>query len=152
MPSAQASAVRLVVDTNVVISGLLWKGRPAQLMALASRDGARVELVSSPVMLEELDDILSRPKFRRQLSAQSLTTERVLTDYARMCELIHAEPLEEAVCIDPDDDMVLATALSGGAHLIVSGDRHLLCLKSFRGIPILTVAESIARLADAGPT
>lgn len=139
--------MRLVIDTNVVLSGLLWQGSPHALMELA-RNGA-VALVSSPALIEELADVLRREKFAGILARSGYTVDQVLDDIQRLTQIITPPPLPEAVCRDPDDDAVLAVTLAAQADLIVSGDDDLLALQSFQGIPILTPAEALTFCAQS---
>jgi putative PIN family toxin of toxin-antitoxin system len=136
--------VRIVLDTNVVLSALLWRGTPHQLLgALATRPTAR--LFSSPRLLEELSNVLSRPAASRQLSLIGKAARNVLADYLEIVEVV--EPVEvPRVARDPDDDHVLACGLSARADLIVSGDRDLLDLAIYQSIQIVSPADAALRL------
>ena len=135
---------RTVPDTNIVISGLLWRGKPRQILD-AARDGI-IELCTSPVLLEELEDVLSREKFARRLAAANATVQDLVSGYRALATVIEAEPIEPVILVDPDDDAVLACALSADAEIIVSGDSDLLDLKEHKGIRILTATEFLAEL------
>lgn len=137
--------MRLVIDTNVMLSGLLWRGAPHRLMEQA-HSGA-VSLVSSPALLEELGDVLAREKFAGILARSGCTANQILDDIQRLAHLVTPLPLPEPVCCDPDDDAVLAVALAAQADLIVSGDDDLLALQSFRGIPIVDPVEALSLCA-----
>jgi uncharacterized protein len=136
--------VRSVLDTNVVISALLWRGTPHQLLiALAAHPTAQI--FSSPRLLEELSNVLSRPGASKQLPLIGKSARNVLADYLEVVELV--EPAElPRVARDPDDDHVLACALAANANLIVSGDQDLLSLGHFQGISIVTAAAAAPRL------
>lgn len=133
--------MRLVLDTNVVVSGLLWDGRPAQLVDAAQTAG--LELVTSRVLLAELTRILRRAKFAKAIVASGASLEDLVLGYAELATLVTPTPIPPTVIDDPDDDHVLACALAGDAELVVSGDRDLLLLKAFRGISIVTPAEAM---------
>lgn len=134
----------LVIDTNVLLSGLLWRGPPHALVGKV-RDGA-ADLALSPVLIEELADVLARPKFAAILARTSRTPERILTELSALVDIVAAPPLPRAICRDPDDDAVLACALAARANLIVSGDDDLRTLAMFENIPIISAAEALARL------
>lgn len=134
----------LVLDTNVVAAGLLWQGPPNQL-AEAAFEG-KLELATSPALLVELEGILARAKFARQLGKQSLSVAGLVLRYAELAKLVHPASIVPVVLADPDDDHVLACALAAQADLIVSGDSHLLKLMEYRGIPIIGPAEAVARV------
>lgn len=139
--------MRLVLDLNTLVSGLLWQGAPRHLVNLAR--AGRFELVSSAVLMIELDDVLHRDKFVRQIQRAGLTADGMIADLARIAQLVLPAELPQPVCRDPDDDDVLAAALAGEVDAIVSGDRDLTDLQRFRGIPILHVQEAIARVEQA---
>ena len=139
--------MRLVLDTGVVASGLLWQGSPNQLIE-AAFDGT-IELATSPALLVELEGILPRAKFTRQIAKQSLPIAGLVLRYAELARLVHPASIGPTILADPDDDHVLACALAAQADLIVSGDPDLLNLKSYHGIPIVDPAEALKRLAPS---
>ena len=139
--------MRLVLDTNVVFSGLLWRGSAYELLT-AIRQASEVKLFCSADLIEELADVLSRPPSIKQLSSIGKTAKNVLEDYASIVEFV--EPAEiSPTSIDPDDDPVLACALAAAAELIVSGDTHLLNLKQFHRIQIVDPREAAARIGTS---
>ena len=136
--------MRLVLDTNVVLSGLLWRGTPYQLLTHIKQTRT-LQLVSSPVILEELADVLTRQQCIKRLSAIGLNGAQVLADYLQVVELV--EPVSiPPTSRDPDDDAILACALAAHADLIVSGDADLLVLKQFLDIPIMTAAQALKHI------
>jgi uncharacterized protein len=135
--------VRLVVDTNLIISAFLWKGVPGKLIEMAGEQQA--QFYTSSVLLDELAESLQYKKFAKQLLKTELSITQLVAAYKTLATQVKARPLENPVSIDPDDDAVLAAAKAARADLIVSGDRkHLLILKNFEGIPIVTAAQAIA--------
>ena len=138
--------MRLVLDTNVVTSALLWRGIPYQLLQ-AIRERANLQLYSSAELLEELADVFTRPSLAKQLAVINQHAVDVLQEYTSAVEIVRAAPLPEQVCRDPDDDDVLALALAAQADLIVSGDQDLLVLGQFQGIPIATARQALDQLS-----
>ncbi len=134
----------LVIDTNVLLSGLLWQGSPHTLL-IKARGGA-IDLVLSPALIEELADVLARPKFADILGRTSRTPELILAELRKFVDVVAAPPLPRPICRDPDDDAVLACALAARADLIVSGDDDLRALGVFENIPIVGATEALARL------
>jgi putative PIN family toxin of toxin-antitoxin system len=118
--------MRVVPDTNVVVSGLIWGGPPRQLLDLA-RHGAIV-LYTSTVLLAELDDVLSRDKFAVLLASRKLTPQGIARGYASLARAIVAPAIPRTVPTDADDDAVIACALAAKASLIATGDADLLAL------------------------
>ncbi|MBS0613519.1 MAG: putative toxin-antitoxin system toxin component, PIN family [Proteobacteria bacterium] len=139
--------MRIVLDTNFAFSALLWRGAMHELLTHL-RSHPTAQLFSSPVLLEELTGVLTRPTATRQLAVIGKTARDVLADYLTIVELVEPQPLPAPVSRDPDDDHVLACALAANAALIVTGDRDLLDLGSFRQIRILTAQEALAALAS----
>jgi putative PIN family toxin of toxin-antitoxin system len=140
------AALRIVLDTNVVVSALLWRGVPYRLME-ASRQRDQVQLFTSTVLLEELAEVLLRPFSIKRLAIVGITTRQVLADYLDAVDLVDPVVVPVVIADDPDDDHVIAAAIAAQADLIVSGDKHLLRLVSHAGIGIVTPAEALVALA-----
>lgn len=139
--------MRLVLDTNVVASGLLWRGAPAQLLDAAQV--GEIELFTSRPLLAELANILVRSKFANAIAATGLPSDELVLGYAELTTVV--EPVEIALTIseDPSDDQVLACAIAAHADLIVSGDKHLHSLGGqYKGISIIRPAEAV-RMIEA---
>lgn len=100
----------LVLDTNVVAAELLWQGPPNQLVEAAFE--GKIELATSPALLVELEGILPRAKFARQVAKQSLSVAGLVLRYAELAKLVHPASIVPVVLADPDDDHVLACALA----------------------------------------
>ena len=134
--------MRVVADSNILISAVLWGGLPSALLKLERR--GKIELFTSRPVLTEIDEVLRRPRFADRLAAVQRSPRAILRDLrARINQVSPADI--PATARDPDDDVVLATALSARAKVIVSGDEDLLALETFRGIPILTAREFLKR-------
>lgn len=133
--------MRLVLDTNIAISGLLWGGAPGRLIDAAV--AGRIQLTSSTPLLAELLGVLLRPKFADQIALGGIAVGDLVDGYAALVHHVTPAPIPLTIRSDPADDQVLATAVAGGADLIVSGDAHLLDLANFRNIPIVTAAGAV---------
>lgn len=137
--------LRATLDTNVVVSGLLWDGPPRRILD-AARAG-RISLFTSARLADELRDVIGRAKLASRLIALDKTPGEFSEEYADMTTVVSPGEIERASA-DPDDDHVLACALPAKADVIVSGDRDLLELKTYHGIEIVAPAELAARLED----
>jgi uncharacterized protein len=138
--------VRIVLDTNVVLSALLWRGEPHRLLdALRSR--GEVRLFTSPALLDELADVLTRSSATKRLAIIGKTAREVLADYVEAVEVVEPEHVPRVVPDDADDDQVIAAAIAAGADWIVSGDADLLSIESHQGIPIITAAQAVQQIA-----
>jgi putative PIN family toxin of toxin-antitoxin system len=133
--------VRAVIDTNVLLSGLLWHGAPHTLVERL-RTGA-LSLVSSPALLAELTEVVGRAKFAAILTRSNTNPERMLSELRQLAEILDPPPLATPVSRDPDDDAVLALAVAARVDLVVSGDADLLILGAHAGIPIVTPAQAL---------
>jgi len=137
--------MRVVADTNIVVSGLLWRGNPRRILD-AARDGI-IELFTSPVLLEELEEVLSRGRFATRLEAAQVTAHELVLGYAALATVVEAASIEPVILTDPDDDAVLACALATQCEVITSGDSHLLDLKQYKEVRILTASELLVELS-----
>ncbi|HME20735.1 MAG TPA: putative toxin-antitoxin system toxin component, PIN family [Acetobacteraceae bacterium] len=143
MPSD--GAVRAVIDTNVLLSGLLWRGAPHALLAQVRANA--LTLIISPALLAELGEVIRRPKFQTILSRSHTDADRMLSDVRRLAEIVDPPSLPAPVSRDPDDDAVLALAVASQADLIISGDADLLTLGYYAGISIVDAATAVARIS-----
>ncbi len=137
--------MRAVVDTNVLVSGLLWHGTPHDLLGHV-RAGT-LTLISSPSLLAEFEVVIGRAKFDVILTRSNTSREHALAEVRQLAEIIEPPPLAVPVCRDPDDDAILALALAAQADLIVSGDDDLLALGRHRDIPIVTPTQALRQIA-----
>ena len=136
--------MRIVADTNTVLSGLLWQRPPRRLLDLARQRA--LTLCTSATLLAELAEVIVRDKFAHRVLAAGLSATELVQDYERLAEIVEPQPLPVPVCRDPDDDHVLACALAAQAQLIVTRDKDLLDLREYQGIPILASADALQRL------
>ena len=140
--------MKVVADTNTLISGFLWNGAPAQLLD-AGLD-SRFTIFSSKALLDEFEATLSAPKFLSRLNAKGLTASGLVTKFRNTCHEVTPSILDLPSNLrDADDLEVLACAIAVPVDLIVSGDKDLLVLGQFRGIPIVDsrAALELLRLA-----
>lgn len=132
--------MRLVLDTNVVAWALFWGG-PPRLLVQAARD-KRVELFISTALLAELTNILGRRKFGGKILASTLTIDQLVDRYAVLASLVRPTPTPR-VAPDPDDDVVVGTALAARAELLVTGDKALLSVTGYREVRIVGVSQAM---------
>ena len=138
--------MRLVLDTNVVASALLWGGVP-RLLLMAGRD-KRVELFTSTALLAELTDILGRRKFDKKIAASTLSVDQLVDRYAALAALVRPTQTPR-IAPDPDDDVVIGTALAAKADLVVTGDKPLLSVAEYQGVRIVGVSQALLLIGSA---
>jgi len=125
----------IVLDTNVLISAIVFGRDPRTILEKVI--AGKVRCVLSFAILDELRDVLQRPKFGFTLE-QAIT---VVEELRAVCEIVNPTRRLRTIKTDPTDNRILECALEGRADAIVTGDAHLLKLKEFRGILIVTPAE-----------
>lgn len=136
--------MRVVADTNVIVSGLLWHG-PSRQFLNAARQGT-VELFTSGALLAELEEVLQREKFIKRLTAAQVQPRDLVPGYAALATVVQPAHIAPVVLRDSDDNEVIACAVAAAAVNIVSGDHDLLALKRHQEIEIVRVAGFIARI------
>lgn len=122
-----------------MVSGLLWRGAPRPVLDLA-RAGS-LTIFTSPELLAELANVLGREKFSARLALAETNADELVYGYAALAKTIRPVRIKPVIKADPDDDKVLACAKAAKAEIIASGDNHLLDLKEYEGIRILTVNQ-----------
>jgi putative PIN family toxin of toxin-antitoxin system len=133
--------VKAVLDTNVVISAFLWYGPPTEILCKGAEQ--QIALISLEPLLAELFGTLSKDKFKDRLKESKYgTPEEILFAYRGFVQIVHpVEFLEPPKIAHAADEKVLNAAFAGRADCIVSGDHHLLDLKRFDTIDIVTPAD-----------
>ena len=139
--------MQAVLDTNIVVSALLWGGTPLKLLELAT-DG-KLSLYTSPVLFAELRNVLHRDHLARRLANQHTAIEDAIRLYEDLCMVVSPLSTPRAVPNDIDDDQVIACVLAAGAQLIASGDSDLLVLHPWKSIHILNAAEAVQFVKNA---
>ena len=124
--------MKVVLDANVYISGVFFTGPPYRILA-AWRD-ARIQIIVSRDIVEEYQRV------GETLASQfpDINLGPIFELLTLNAELVSSERLPERVCRDPDDDKFLACALTSGAKLIISGDKHLLKASGYRGLKVVS--------------
>jgi uncharacterized protein len=138
--------LQVVLDTNVLVSAIISDGKPRELL----RKGItkQYSILISDLILKELIIVLRRPKFK--ISEDEV--QRTILAVIRTAHVVNVKTKIKAVKEDPKDDMIIETAIDGGADFIVTGDSHLLALKTFRGINVTTVEKMLTHLQGSKKT
>jgi putative PIN family toxin of toxin-antitoxin system len=148
---SSAPILRAVLDTNVVVSGLiLSQGVPFEILEAWRRQA--FVWVTSEAILAELVRVLQRPKFRDVYGIADSARERLAALIQASALIVPGHYAVSGVSADPDDDKFLACALEAQADCVVTGDKHLLSLHPYQGLALLRPAEFLARLSPGAPT
>ena len=132
--------MRVVLDTNQHVSALITPdGNPASIVQLWR--AWVIELATSPLLLAEFEEVIRRPHIQERHNLSDTDIADYLETLRRYALVVPGEVVVNVVEDDPDDDAVIACALEAEADAIVSGDRHLLSLGSYRGIQIVRAAD-----------
>jgi len=130
--------VKVVLDTNTLVSAIGWAGTPHRLLRACIQ--GKLELFISPALIDELSLVITRPKLK--VVAMHPDLPGVMAWLCQPEHLVIPRRQINVIAEDPPDNRVLECALEAGAGAIVSGDEHLLKLKSFDGILILKASEA----------
>lgn len=136
--------MKVVFDTNVLISALITTGKPKELFHKAIE--GQIQLILSKNILEEFTKVCNDPRIRKYADQEDIIA--FLKIINTVAEITKVNSRFKAVTEDPEDDVILRTAFDGKADCIVSGDKHLLSMVTFRGIKILTVNEMLELLKE----
>jgi len=137
--------VRVVIDTNVLISAIFWTGKPKQILNKVRRE--EVTFLTSEFLLEEIRDVLTRENKPFKLSTEE--AERIVKEMRNLAVVIKTGS-HLSICQDENDNRVLECAIDGNADCIITGDSHLLQLGSFQKIDIMTVSDFLGYLKKGG--
>jgi len=133
---------KVVLDTNVLVSGLIVSQGPSAQILDATQKG-ELETIISNSLLQELSEVIARPHIVRKYPKVAEHAERVI-DYLRThSTIVEGKPSQQIIKDDPDDDFVIACAIDGKADYIISGDLHLLALAQYDKIKILSPRQFV---------
>lgn len=137
--------MRIVIDTNIWVSGLLWRGMPWNVLRLAEE--GRIVLCITPSMLDELNDVLNYERLQPRLEQLGFIPAELVAYVLNLATVFEVQISDEKpiVIADPDDDIFLHCAVAISAAYVVSGDRHLLDLGKYSDISILTIRDFLAQ-------
>lgn len=126
--------MKVVLDTNVIVSGLLWKKTTKALFDLA--DKHKITVCLTPKIIDEVSQVLNYPKIHKQLESVGLTTIEIINYLLQISELYSDLNLEISLQ-DSSGKIFLGAAITSRAEYIITGDKHLLSLGEFEGIKIV---------------
>ena len=125
-----ANPAKVTLDTNIIISGLGFGGKPREILDLILDD--KIKAVTSPILLAELEDVITK-KFQKL----TYSIEPISKQIKKKFKIVKPKTTLRVVKDEPDN-RVLEAAIEGDCKYIVTGDKELLRLKSYRGVKIVT--------------
>jgi len=131
--------LRAVLDTNILISGMMWRGIPYQLLGWAEKD--ILTICTSLDILMEVHRVLHYPKLQKFIDRENTSPAELFSKIESLCTVIQIDQNVSQICSDPDDDKFLSCALSANVRYLISGDKHLLDMKTYINISIMTAHE-----------
>ncbi|MBS3066630.1 putative toxin-antitoxin system toxin component, PIN family [Candidatus Pacearchaeota archaeon] len=132
--------MKLVLDTNVWLSGIFWEGEASKIIEKAEKKNIQI-LISENILSEIVDVLNKESKFQKYILNLKLSIEEILRVVLSISNLIETKAKLDIIKADPKDNIILEAALDGKVDYIVSYDSHLLNMIEFRGIKIISPGE-----------
>ncbi len=136
--------MRVVLDTNVWLSGLLWSGAPSRIIQLV--ENGELQAIGSEAILAEISNTLDQPKLQKRLSQIQIGADAVMLAIRQVLIIVNTTPMQVANLRDPKDEIIITAAISGHATAIITGDQDLLVLATVQGVPILSPQDFLSRV------
>ena len=136
--------LKLVLDTNTIVSAFFWEGNEAELFRKIEQGRAKLYITSE--VLKEVEEVIKRPKFNEVMMKAGLTPDQIIQKIVSLSHLVIAPKLNIKVCRDKKDNKFLECAESAKVDYIVSGDEDLLFLKEYKGIQIVRTSRMLDML------
>jgi len=134
--------MRIVADTNILISATFWKGDSERIMRMVEK--GKVTLVLSSEIIKEFIKVLRSDEILQKIRDKDLRFQLTVEKIVSLAEIVVPDEKLNVVKDDPDDNIVLECAEKGAVDFIITNDKHLLKLREFEGIPIVTPAEFLS--------
>ncbi len=134
---------RITVDTNVLISATFWYG--ASYRIIKQIEEGKIVLILSPQIINEFAEVLEYEEIQEKIIHKNLEMRMTVAKIKELAIIAYPSEKIEVVKEDPDDNEIIECAIEGKVNYIISQDKHLLNLKSYRGIPIITPEEFLSK-------
>ena len=149
--------MRLVLDTNTILSGLLWQNHPHRLLNIVQDSKFEVDIFCSAYILDELSRNIRSSKLKKYQTDINKNPDTLITSFVGMVKHVKSvditkPPGRYQLCEDPKDNLVLGTALAASADILVTGDGKLLKMSPWEGIEILNAKETLLQIIQIPDT
>jgi len=131
--------MKITIDTNVLISGSLWTGASDKI--LEKIENKEIDLILSNDIIGEFSEVLNYEEIKNKIIDKGLEIKRTVEKIISFSTIIEPSEKLDVITEDPDDNIILECAVEGNVDFIISQDKHLLNLKEFRGIKIITPSD-----------
>ena len=132
--------IKVVLDTNVLISAFLWQKDVKEIFDLAKEN--KIQICVTKEILDEFYRVLNYPEFSSRLKLIDKTPEEIINEFLEIVKFYPSKKFKTVIIKeDPTDDKFLSAALSSSALFVISGNKHLLKLREFKGISIVSPKE-----------
>ena len=138
--------MKITTDTNILVSGTFWRGDSARILKMI--DNGEIELILSEELIEEYKDVINRDEIIGKIKNKNLILNKAIVKILKDATIVEPRKKLNIVIEDPDDNMVLECAIEGKSDYIITNDNHLLKLKEYQGIKILTPEEFLRILRE----
>ena len=138
--------LKLVLDTNIIVSAFFWEGNEAELLRKIEQGNA--DLYITIEIPKEVEEVIKRPKFNEVMRKANLTPDQIMQKIVLLSHLVIAPKLNIKVCRDEKDNKFLECAESAKADYLISGDEDLLSLKEYKGISIVRTSKILQLLNE----
>ena len=139
MPKLMKQELKIVLDSNVWISGLIWEGKPGQILRAAQYNKLRI-LISEEI-IAEISRVLKYPKLKNDYEPAGLSREDIIALIVKLAIVIQVTEKVDVVYEHPADNKFIECALAGKANYVITGDKHILKIGAYKKIKILTVSD-----------
>lgn len=139
MSSSRKRRPNIVLDTNVWISAMIWGGSPAKIIKAA--EDKKICIIASEEIIREINQTLSYPRLKQVYEKAGADRQELIETILRIGKLVQATAMINIVCEDPADNKFIECALASEAEYLVSGDKHLLKMGTYKKTRILSVGE-----------
>lgn len=147
LSNMSANVLKLVLDTNTIISGLLWKGNECNLLEEIEKGKAQLYLTLE--IIEEIDRVLHYPRLSGYIAEAGIQREELLEKILSLAHVVVSQSSPLTLCRDPQDNKFLECAIHVNADFVVSGDRDLLVLKEYEAVKIITTKEALEKISKS---
>ncbi len=138
--------LKLILDTNTLVSAFFWEGNEAELLRKIEQGKANLYITHE--ILKEVEEVIKRPKFHEVMGKANLTPDQIMQKIVSLSHLVIALKLNINVCRDEKDNKFLECAKSAKADYLVSGDEDLLVLKEYEKISIIRTSKILKLLEE----